>query len=116
VELLAEGSILVGLIILLCSIVIPLLKIVATFVICSGELFMHRRHRAMTYRWLEWIGRWGMVDVLLVALLVAVVKLGSWLSVHPGPGAAAFACVVILSLLASAVFDPEAIWEEESQP
>ncbi|MCC6908818.1 MAG: paraquat-inducible protein A [Phycisphaerales bacterium] len=113
VDLLAEGSILVAVIVLLCSIVIPLAKILATFLICSGEMFLHGRHRAMTYRMLEWIGRWGMVDVLLVALLVAVVKLGSWLRVHPGPGAAAFAGVVVLSLLASAVFDPEAIWQEE---
>lgn len=116
VDLIADGSILVGLIVLLCSIVIPLVKILATFLICSGEMFMHHRHRAMTYRWLEWIGRWGMLDVLLVALLVAVVKLGSWLQVHPGPGAAAFAGVVILSLLASAVYDPEAIWHEEEAP
>lgn len=115
VDLLSEGSVVVALIVLLCSIVIPLIKIGATFMICSGELFLHHRHRAMTYRALEWIGRWGMVDVLLVALLVAAVKLGSWLSVHPGPGAAAFAGVVVLSLLASAAFDPEAIWEEGDQ-
>ncbi len=113
VDLLGEGSILVGVIVLLCSIVIPLVKIMATFLICSGELFMHGRHRAMTYRLLEWMGRWGMLDVLLVALLVSVVKLGSWLRVYPGPGAAAFAGVVVLSLLASAVFDPESIWFEE---
>lgn len=113
VDLLAEGSILVGVIVLLCSIVIPFVKIMATFLICSGEMFMRGRHRALTYRLLEWIGRWGMLDVLLVALLVAVVKLGSWLRVHPGPGAAAFAGVVVLSLLASAVFDPESIWHEE---
>lgn len=115
VDLLSEGSVLVALIVLLCSIIIPLVKIGATFMICSGELFLRHRHRAMTYRALEWIGRWGMVDVLLVALLVAAVKLGSWLSVHPGPGAAAFAGVVVLSLLASAAFDPEAIWEQEDQ-
>jgi len=113
VDLLAEGSILVGILVLLCSIVIPLVKIMATFLICSGELFMHSRHRAVTYRLLEWIGRWGMLDVLLVALLVAVVKLGSWLRIHPGPGAVAFAGVVVLSLVASAVFDPETIWREE---
>lgn len=114
VELLADGSILVALVVLVCSIVIPLLKIGATFVLCTGEMILPGRHRAATYRWLEWIGRWGMVDVLLVALLVAVVKLGSWLSVHPGPGAAAFAGVVVLSLLASATFDPESIWESEA--
>ena len=53
-----------------------------------------------------------MLDVLLVAVLVAVVKLGDVVRVQPGPGLAAFAGVVILSLLASAVFDPHSIWED----
>ena len=53
-----------------------------------------------------------MVDVLLVAVLVAAVKLGTWVNVSPGPGAAAFAAVVFLSMLASAVFDPSQIWED----
>ena len=53
-----------------------------------------------------------MIDVLLVAVLVAAVKLGDWMDVHAGPGAAAFGAVVVLSMLASALFDPAAIWEE----
>ena len=82
----------------------------------AGDLFLHKHHRASTYRVVEWIGRWGMLDVLLVALLVAAVKLGSWVEVHPGPGVAAFGGVVIFSLLASAAFDPQAIWEEHEPP
>ena len=62
---------------------------------------------------IEFIGRWGMVDVLLVAVLVAVVKLGDLVEVTPGPGVVVFGGVVILSLIASAMFDPHAIWEEE---
>lgn len=54
-----------------------------------------------------------MVDVLLVALFVAMVKLGSWAEVAPGPGLAAFTGVVLLSVLSSAVFDPHAIWEDD---
>jgi paraquat-inducible protein A len=57
-----------------------------------------------------------MIDVLLVAVLVAAVKLGNWASVAPGPGAVAFASVVILSLLASSAFNPLSIWEQEPQP
>lgn len=115
VDLMAHGAWFVALVVLICSILIPLIKIGAMFLLCAGDVFLHRRHRAITYRVLEWIGRWGMVDVLLVALLVAAVKLGSWFEVKPGPGVAAFAGVVLFSLLASAVFDPEAIWEDDPE-
>lgn len=54
-----------------------------------------------------------MVDVLLVAVLVAMVKLGDLVEVTPGPGVAAFTAVVLLSLIASALFDPHAIWEDD---
>ncbi len=116
VELLAEGEIFVGVIVLLCSVVIPLVKIGAMFLLAAGDAVLHRHHRARTYQLIEWIGRWGMIDVLLVAVLVAAVKLGSWVEVHPGPGVAAFAGVVIMSLLASAVFDPQAIWQDDTIP
>ncbi len=55
-----------------------------------------------------------MLDVLLVAVLVAAVKLGDWMDVSPGPGVAAYAAVVIFSLLSSASFDPHAIWEDSN--
>ena len=59
------------------------------------------------------LGRWGMVDVLLVAVLVAAVKLGDWAKVHAGSGVLVFCAVVILSLLAGLAFDPRVIWSEE---
>jgi paraquat-inducible protein A len=114
VELLGEGHLLIGIVVLVCSVVAPILKIVAMLVLCSGDLVLRHHHRAMTYRIVEWIGRWGMLDVLLVAILVAVVKLGDWVTVSPEPGAAAFAGVVVFSLLSSAAFDPHAIWEIDS--
>jgi paraquat-inducible protein A len=112
VELAADGLVIVAIIVFLCSIVIPILKIAAIFVLCSGDWILHATHRAWTYRTLDWIGRWGMVDVLLVAVLIAIVKLGNWVQMRPGAGAVAFTAVVILSLLSSAAFDPTAIWNE----
>ncbi|MEC9373634.1 MAG: paraquat-inducible protein A [Planctomycetota bacterium] len=114
VTLFSDGEILLALIVFLCSIVIPLGKIGGVFVLCAGRRGLARRHRAATYRALDWLGRWGMVDVLLVAVLVALVKLGDIADVHPGPGAAAFAGVVVFSMLASTAFDHLAIWEESS--
>jgi len=113
VSLLAEGELLVGLVVLISSIIAPLAKLAAMLALCSGQIFDDKRHDALTYRAVEWIGRWGMIDVLLVTILVAAVKLGSWVEVTPGPGVAAFAGVVILSLAASAAFDPHAVWETD---
>lgn len=115
IELAAAGSYAVAIVVLVCSVIVPIVKIGAMFLLCAGDAILHRRHRAVTYRALEWIGRWGMVDVLLVAILVAAVKLGDWASVYPGPGATAFATVVVLSLLSSAAFDPESIWENQPE-
>lgn len=112
VSLFNDGHAVLALIVFVCSMVIPLLKIGGMFAVCAGRRFLSTHHRAWTYRAIDWIGKWGMVDVLLVAVLVAAVKLGDWMDVHAGPGALAFAAVVLLSLLSSAAFDPGAIWEE----
>jgi len=114
VSLMADGEVLVATIVFLASIVAPVAKIGAMLTLSAGDALLPRRdHRAWTYRVVDWIGRWGMLDVLLVAILVAAVKLGSWIEVRPGPGVLAFAGTVVFSLLASAVFDPQAIWEDE---
>jgi paraquat-inducible protein A len=119
VELLAHGQVFIGAVVFLCSVVIPVLKIAGMLglwwtvrVRGSAGALGSARARAMTYRVIEWVGRWGMLDVLLVAVLVAAVKLGDWMDVKPGPGVAAYAAVVIFSLLSSASFDPHALWEE----
>lgn len=109
VGLLAEGHLGVGLAVLFFSIVAPVAKLGALFALCVPRV-LPARHRARTYAAVEFLGRWGMVDVLLVAVLVAVVKLGDVVTVTPGPGVAVFGAVVVLSLLASAAFDPHALW------
>lgn len=112
ISLFSSGQILVGAIVLVGSVIAPLGKLAAMLTLCGGDILLHKRHQAFTYRLVEWLGRWGMLDVLLVATLVAAVKLGDWVQVHPGPGVLAFTAVVLLSMLASAAFDPHAIWRE----
>lgn len=113
VGLLAEGHLGVGLAVLFFSVIAPVGKLGALFLLCAGPRQLAAHHRANTHRLVEFIGRWGMVDVLLVAVLVAVVKLGDLVTVTPGPGVIAFGGVVVLSLLASAAFDPRAVWEDQ---
>ncbi|HYE60963.1 MAG TPA: paraquat-inducible protein A [Phycisphaerales bacterium] len=106
VELLGSGHTAVGVLVFLCSIVIPLMKLLGIFLLGFESPWRGRGHqRLRTHRVIDWVGRWGMLDVLLVAVLVAAIKLGSWADISPGPGVIAFASVVVLSLLASAVFD-----------
>jgi paraquat-inducible protein A len=111
-SLFASGHVLVALVVLACSVVFPLGKLLALLLLSAGGL--GARHRALTYRVVEWTGRWGMMDVLLVALLVAAIKLGDVVVVAAGPAALAFAACVVLNLAASACFDPRATWESET--
>jgi paraquat-inducible protein A len=111
--LLSSGHVFVGIIVLLCSVVLPLGKLVSMLVLSTGGLAMRREHRAWTYHVVEWTGRWGMLDVLLVAILVAALKIGDLVEVSAGPAALAFTCCVILSLVATATFDPHSIWRAE---
>ena len=81
-----------------------------------GELLLDgvrrrwQRGRTWIYRGLEVIGPWAMLDVFLVAILVALVKLGQLATVVPGRGLIAFTAVVVLTLLASVSFDQRLIW------
>jgi paraquat-inducible protein A len=113
VELLQHGSWFVGTVILVFSIVFPLVKIVLLLELCLVGM-LHRRHRAITYRIMEHAGKWSMMDVLLLALLVMLVKLGNLVTFQLGPAVIAFVGCVGLSLCASWMFDPHAIWEEQS--
>ena len=112
-DLIWHGNLLVGIVVLLFSIVLPLVKLLALLELSHIGL-THRRHRAWTYRIVEWTGRWSMMDVLLLALLVTLVKLGDLVSFHLGPAVIAFVMCVVMSLIASVNFDPHAIWEEQS--
>ncbi|MEO1585099.1 MAG: paraquat-inducible protein A [Planctomycetota bacterium] len=115
VKMLASGDYAVGLTVLMFSIVLPIAKLAALLALSLGGRRLSAGARAKTYHAVELIGRWGMLDVLLVAVLVAAVKLGDLVDVTPGPGVIVFGLVVALNLLASMSFDPHSIWEEEDR-
>jgi paraquat-inducible protein A len=104
----------VALIVFLASIVIPLVKLVGLFFLTLSARLRTRRWvmaRTRIYRFIDVIGPWAMLDVFLLAILVALVKLGQFATILPGRGLIAFTCVVVLTILASASFDPRLIWE-----
>jgi paraquat-inducible protein A len=62
------------------------------------------------------IGRWSMLDIYVVTILVALVNLGSLATINAGPGAGFFAAVVVITMLAAMSFDPRLIWDVEELP
>ena len=112
-ELFAHGSYFIGGVVLLFSIVFPLTKIILLLELSLLEV-LQRKHNAWTLRLMEHLGKWSMMDVLLLALLVMLIKVGEMVEFHLGPAASAFVLCVAASMLASLSFDPHAIWEEDS--
>jgi paraquat-inducible protein A len=112
--LIAAGMWPVALLVFFASITVPVLKIVAMiFLLISVQRGSRWRPRDRTvlYRMVESVGRWSMVDIFMISILVALVNLGSIASIVPGPGAIAFAAVVILTMIAAMTFDPRLIWD-----
>jgi paraquat-inducible protein A len=67
--------------------------------------------RTRLYRLTEVIGRWSMVDIYVVTILVALVRLGNLATIEAGAGAVFFGAVVVLTILAAESFDPRLIWD-----
>jgi paraquat-inducible protein A len=115
VDLWQAGSPGISTIVFLCSIVIPLSKISGLMLLCSNWKSKRPQQQATLLQIIEVIGRWSMLDVFLVSILVATVKLGDIATVMPGPGIVAFAAVVLLTIFASASFDPRLFWHTETR-
>ena len=113
IELLRDGDWLVGTVVLLFSIVFPLVKIVLLLELSLLGL-MKSQHKARTYRVMELMGKWTMMDVMLLAFMVMLVKLGSIVHFSFGAAVWAFVFCVAMSMLASICFDPHTIWDESS--
>ena len=114
-----DGSWYLALIVFVASILVPLAKIVGLAVLLvSVQLGVDWRadQRARLYRLVESIGRWSMLDIFVVALLVTVVQLTALASVRAGPAALAFGAVVVLTMCAATSFDPRLIWDPVKDP
>lgn len=108
------GAYPIALVILTASILIPLLKMVALTWLClaaTGKLHPSPGLLGKIYWVTELMGRWSMVDIFVVGILVALVQVGNYMTVTPGPGALAFAGVVVLTMFAAMSFDPRLLWD-----
>jgi paraquat-inducible protein A len=108
----------VALLVFFASIIVPVVKIVVMMFLLVSVHMRSRwrpRDRTVLYRLIEAVGRWSMVDVFMISILVALVNLGAIASIVPGPGATAFASVVILTMIAAMTFDPRLIWDAQEK-
>ena len=117
VHFIHEGDWFLALVIFVASVLVPVLKMLSLLYLLvsvrrPGRL--HRRHRTRLYRVTELVGRWSMVDVFVIGLLTALVQMGVLSSIEPGPGALAFAAVVVLTMLAASSFDSRLLWDREA--
>jgi paraquat-inducible protein A len=110
-DLFQHGSWFIGGVLLLFSIIFPLAKIVLLLELSCLQL-LGQRHKALTLRLMEHLGKWSMLDVMLLALLVMLVKLGNLVEFQLGPAVFAFIGCVTMSMIASLCFNPRSIWED----
>lgn len=109
-----SGSWDLALVVFIASILVPLAKLLALVLLL---LSVQRRsrwqpvQRTRLYRLVELVGRWSMLDVYVVTLLVALVQLDALATIRPGLGIVAFGGVVVLTLFAALSFDPRLIWD-----
>ena len=114
--LLQGGSWPIAVLVFVASIVVPLLKILALSVVLYSAwrpTARHRRQRSELYRLVEFIGRWSMLDIYALSLLVTLVQVQSFASIAIGWGAVAFGAVVVLTIAAAHTFDERLLWDEK---
>ena len=110
-----SGAYPIAIVIFTASLFIPIVKIVALIWLCAaaaGKVHPSPKVLGKIYWLTELMGRWSMVDIFVVAILVAIVQLGAVMTVMPGPGALAFAGVVVLTMFAAMSFDPRLLWDQ----
>jgi len=114
VYLWTSGSWPLAVIVFIASIAVPMLKIIAlTFLTLTAQLGWRwlPEKRARIYRLVEFVGRWSMLDIYVITILVALVQFSALATIKAGPGAIAFGAVVVLTMFAAMSFDPRLIWD-----
>ncbi len=113
--LVEDGSSAIALIIFVASVCIPLLKFVIIAMLASTLQFSFSMSTATSHRlhhFTELIGRWSMIDVFVIAILTALIQLGTFMTVVPGIGIDAFAVSVLFTMLAANSLDTRLFWDK----
>jgi paraquat-inducible protein A len=104
----------IAIIIFIASILVPLFKIIGLMLILlsvQNKIFITPKRKLLLFNAIHWIGKWSIMDLFVISIMVAVINRGNLLSVDPGYGATSFGLVVILTILAAESFDTRLIWD-----
>lgn len=104
----------VAIIIFIASVMIPGLKFLAIGILVAtakGKIRIDPKRANKIYWLTELVGRWSMVDVFVVAILVGLIQMGNLMTINPGGAAIAFGLMVILTMLSAHSFDQRLIWD-----
>lgn len=115
IELIDSGMIPIGLLVLVASILVPSLKLIGISLLLLCVHFrwqVNARRWTTMYRVIAFVGRWSMLDIFMISILVDLVNF-SGIQIIAGPAATAFAAVVILTMFAAENFDPRLLWDTQ---
>ncbi|MGQ0652258.1 MAG: paraquat-inducible protein A [Betaproteobacteria bacterium] len=114
VHLIEDGAWPLAALVFFASFVVPITKILVLallLITVQKDSGWRVRDRTLLYRVTEAVGAWSMVDIFLVAILVALVRLDALATVIPGIGATFFGAAVVSTMLAAHAFDPRLVWD-----
>ena len=112
-----EGSYGIGAVILTASILVPIFKILGMTLILLSIRFQWTqwlKHKSIMFRFIEFIGRWSMLDIFVIALLCALVQFGYLSTINVASAAFYFTGVVLSTMFAAISFDPRLLWDIET--
>ncbi|QQA44894.1 paraquat-inducible protein A [Pelagovum pacificum] len=115
IELAHHGNIGIAIVIIVASMLIPIGKFLVIAALAFGTRYgstFTPIRRQQLYEVVEYIGRWSMIDVFVVAILSSLVQLGTLAAIRPGSASLFFALSVIFTMLSAQSFDSRMIWDE----
>jgi paraquat-inducible protein A len=118
-ELVAYGLWPLAGLVFLASITIPLAKLATLAFLLISTQRRRDRHlvgRTRAFRMIDFIGRWSMIDIFMISILVALVRFGQFAQINALTGAPCFAAVVVLTMFAVITFDPRLMWDVRRTP
>ena len=104
----------IGLIIFIASVLVPLFKIIGLTIILLSIPFKWQswlKHKTAMFHFIEFIGRWSMLDIFVIALMSALVNFSGLTSTHAAPAASYFTAVVVTTMVAALTFDSRLLWD-----
>ena len=116
IEFFESGSWDIAILIFVASVLVPCIKFLVLgmlLITCQRRSTWAMRERARLYRFIELIGYWSMLDVLVVALVASLVQFRELSTIEPRSGILFFGLVVVMTMFAAMSFDPRLIWDAE---